>query len=115
MILVRRRLSVVRASGALRPRRSCTPRWPCREHSGLLGIVSEVDVAHGLLGQLRSQQRVIRVAVAQSEQDAFLAVLIASLIVREQELADPLERIVSAPAAPSCSAWTCRRTLSLQR
>ena len=61
--------------------------------------------ADGLLGQLRSQQRVIRVAVAQSEQDAFLAAARSRrLIVREQELADPLECIVAAPAVPSCSA-----------
>ena len=64
-----------------------------RSTRATFGILGQVDVAHRLLGQPRSEKLVVRIAVAQPQQDAFMAALVEAFVAGEQELADPIERI----------------------
>jgi hypothetical protein len=68
------------------------------EQRRLLGIVGEVDVAHGFLGQPGADDFVVRVTDTQSEQHPVVAALVETFATGQEQLADPIQRIgLAAP------------------
>ena len=61
------------------------------KHSGNLRILGQVDVAHRLLGQPGTEELVVGIAVAQSEQHALMTAFVETLVAGQEELADPID------------------------
>src|SRR5271167_27565 len=70
------------------------------QHGGVFWIVGEIDVTDRLLGQPRTEQLVVGITQPQPEQQAVVSSLVEPFGPLQQELSDPVERIVlPAPVA----------------
>ena len=69
-----------------------------RSTAASAGIVGEVDVAHGFLGQPGAEHLVVGVTDAQAEQHPVSASVVEAFAAGEEQLADPIQRVVLAAA-----------------
>ena len=83
--------------------RSATDDGLVEEDGGLLRVVGEIDVTDRLLGQPGTEQLVVRVTEAQSEQQAVVSSLVEPFSPFEEQLADPIERVVLPAAMCACA------------
>lgn len=63
------------------------------QHGGFLRIIGEIDVTDRLFGQPGTEELVVRITDAQSEQQTVLSSLVEPFGPFEQELPDPIERV----------------------
>ena len=75
------------------------------EHGGFLRIVGEIDVSDRFFGQPHAEQFVVGIAQAQPEQESVVSSLVEPLGALQEELADPVERIVFATTESRMSLY----------